>query len=75
MKHIEGPDFPTGGQLLNSKVELRQIYKDGQGTIRVQGEYKLEAKKKRGGTDLVISRRSRTRLSKAVTVVEKIATR
>jgi DNA gyrase subunit A len=54
MKHIDGPDFPTGGQLLNSKVELRQIYKDGQGTIRVRGEYKLE-EKKRGATDIVIT--------------------
>ncbi|HEU0031341.1 MAG TPA: DNA topoisomerase IV subunit A [Kofleriaceae bacterium] len=54
MKHIDGPDFPTGGQLLNTKVELRQIYKDGQGTIRVRGEYKLEDKK-RGGTDIVIT--------------------
>jgi DNA gyrase subunit A len=54
MKHIDGPDFPTGGQLLNSKVELRQIYKDGQGTIRVRGEYKLEDKK-RGGTDIVVT--------------------
>jgi DNA gyrase subunit A len=54
MKHIDGPDFPTGGQLLNSKVELRQIYKDGQGTIRVRGEYKLE-EKKRGGTDIIIT--------------------
>jgi DNA gyrase subunit A len=54
MKHIDGPDFPTGGQLLNSKVELRQIYKDGQGTLRVRGEYKLEDKKK-GGIDLVIT--------------------
>src|SRR5215470_3364185 len=48
MKHIEGPDFPTGGQLLNSKVELRQIYKEGQGAIRVRGEFKLEEKKKGG---------------------------
>jgi DNA gyrase subunit A len=54
MKHIDGPDFPTGGQLLNSKVELRQIYKEGQGTIRVRGEYRLEEKKK-GGTDIVIT--------------------
>jgi len=54
MKHIDGPDFPTGGQMLNSKVELRQIYKDGQGTIRVRGEHKLE-EKKRGGTDIVIT--------------------
>jgi len=70
MKHIDGPDFPTGGQMLNSKVELRQIYKDGQGTIRVRGEYKLEEKKK-GGTDIVI-----TSIPYAMTkssLVEKIA--
>ena len=70
MKHIDGPDFPTGGQLLNSKVELRQIYKDGQGTIRVRGEYKLEERKK-GGTDIVI-----TSIPYAMTkssLVEKIA--
>jgi DNA gyrase subunit A len=70
MKHVDGPDFPTGGQLLNSKIELRQIYKDGQGTIRVRGEYKLEDKK-RGGTDIVI-----TSIPYALTkgdVVEKIA--
>ncbi|HSN29084.1 MAG TPA: DNA gyrase subunit A, partial [Kofleriaceae bacterium] len=54
MKYINGPDFPTGGQMLNSKVELRQIYKDGAGAIRVRGEYKLE-EKKRGGSDLVIT--------------------
>jgi DNA gyrase subunit A len=70
MKHIDGPDFPTGGQLLNSKVELRQIYKDGQGTIRVRGEYKLEDRK-RGGTDIVITSIPYA-LTKA-TVVEKIA--
>ncbi len=54
MKHLQGPDFPTGGQLLNSKVELRSIYETGQGAIRVRGEYKLE-EKKRGGTDIVIT--------------------
>jgi DNA gyrase subunit A len=70
MKHIKGPDFPTGGQLLNSKTELREIYKVGQGTIRVRGEYKRE-ERKRGGTDLVI-----TSIPYALTkrdVVEKIA--
>ena len=70
MKHIDGPDFPTGGQLLNSKVELRQIYKDGQGTLRVRGEYRLEDKKK-GGTDIII-----TSIPYAMTkadLVEKIA--
>ncbi len=70
MKHIKGPDFPTGGQLLNSKTELREIYKLGHGTIRVRGEYKPE-ERKRGGTDIVI-----TSIPYALTkrdVVEKIA--
>jgi len=70
MKHIQGPDFPTGGQVLNSKVELRQIYEDGRGSIRLRGEYKLE-EKKRGGTDVVITSIPYG-LTKA-TVVEKIA--
>ena len=73
MKHIDGPDFPTGGQLLNSKVELRQIYKDGQGTIRLRGEYRLEGRSDsgKGGTDVVI-----TSIPYAMTkadLVEKIA--
>jgi DNA gyrase subunit A len=70
MSHIQGPDFPTGGQILNSKVEIRQIYETGQGTIRLRGEYKLE-EKKRGGTDIVI-----TSIPYAMTkssLVEKIA--
>jgi DNA gyrase subunit A len=70
MKHIQGPDFPTGGQMLNNKVELRQIYEAGQGAIRVRGEYKLETRK-RGGEDIVI-----TSIPYAVTksaVVERIA--
>jgi DNA gyrase subunit A len=70
MKHIQGPDFPTGGQLLNSKVELRQIYEAGQGAIKVRGSYEVE-EKKRGGQDIVITSipYGLTRAS----VVEKIA--
>ena len=33
LKHIKGPDFPTGGEILTSKRELREIYETGQGTI------------------------------------------
>jgi DNA gyrase subunit A len=42
MKFIRGPDFPTGGQILNSKKELRDIYETGQGAIRLRGEYNIE---------------------------------
>ena len=37
---VQGPDFPTGGHIINSKEELRDIYRDGQGTIRMRGESK-----------------------------------
>jgi DNA gyrase subunit A len=70
MKFVQGPDFPTGGQILNSKPELRQIYEQGQGAIRVRGEYKLEDLK-RGGQQIVI-----TSIPYALTkssVVERIA--
>ncbi len=46
LKHIKGPDFPTGGQVLNTKVELRKIYDSGHGAIRVRGQYQIEKTKK-----------------------------
>ena len=39
MKSIKGPDFPTGGEILNSRTELREIYETGQGLVRVRGEF------------------------------------
>jgi DNA gyrase subunit A len=70
LKYIKGPDFPTGGQVLNSKVELRQIYEQGQGTVRVRAEHKLEPRP-RGGADIIVTSIPYG-LTKA-TVVEKIA--
>ncbi len=34
---VQGPDFPTGGQIINSKEELREIYRTGQGSIKIRG--------------------------------------
>ncbi len=42
LKHIKGPDFPTGGQILNSKKELREMYQTGSGGVRIRAEYSLE---------------------------------
>ncbi len=39
MKSLKGPDFPTGGEILNNRTELREIYETGQGSIRLRGEY------------------------------------
>ncbi|HWT86480.1 MAG TPA: DNA topoisomerase (ATP-hydrolyzing), partial [Myxococcales bacterium] len=54
LKHIKGPDFPTGGQILNSKSELRAIYETGQGSVRVRGEWKLEDLP-RGGKQIIVT--------------------
>lgn len=43
MKHIKGPDFPTGGIILNSKAELRKAYETGLGAIKIRGIWKLES--------------------------------
>ncbi len=45
---IQGPDFPTGGQVINTKEELREIYRTGQGTIKVRGTTKPGATTKGG---------------------------
>ena len=39
MKSIKGPDFPTGGEILNTRTELREIYETGQGLVRLRGEF------------------------------------
>ena len=36
---VRGPDFPTGGQVLNTRDELREIYKTGQGAIRMRATW------------------------------------
>ena len=38
-KFVTGPDFPTGGQVLNPADELREIYRSGSGTIRMRATW------------------------------------
>ena len=53
MKYVKGPDFPTGGIVIN-KDELAQIYETGVGKIKVRGKVDIE-KGKAGKTNVVIS--------------------
>jgi DNA gyrase/topoisomerase IV subunit A len=34
---VQGPDFPTGGQVINTKEELREIYQTGHGSLKIRG--------------------------------------
>ena len=38
-KWVKGPDFPTGGHVLNSPQELKEIYKTGSGSIRLRATW------------------------------------
>ena len=40
-KYIKGPDFPTGGQILNSPEEIKAIYRTGSGSIRLRGTWDI----------------------------------
>jgi DNA gyrase subunit A len=40
-RYIKGPDFPTGGQILNSADELKEIYQTGSGSIRLRGTWDM----------------------------------
>ena len=42
LKFIKGPDFPTGGQVLASKRDLKEIYEAGSGSLKLRGEWELE---------------------------------
>ncbi|HEX2877502.1 MAG TPA: DNA topoisomerase (ATP-hydrolyzing) [Polyangiaceae bacterium] len=45
---IKGPDFPTGGQLVSSAEEIKQVYETGQGGLKLRGTWKLAAPTKSG---------------------------
>ncbi|HNP63729.1 MAG TPA: DNA topoisomerase IV subunit A [Woeseiaceae bacterium] len=49
MKHIKGPDFPTGGELVSPAGDIKEIYTTGNGTLRLRASYKME------GNDIVIT--------------------
>jgi len=70
LKHVKGPDFPTGGELLSSRAELRTAYETGQGALRLRGQYKEETLP-RGKRQVVVTSIPYT-VNKA-TLIEQIA--
>ncbi len=50
MKYIKGPDFPTGGIVVN-KDDLAEIYETGTGKIKIRGKVDVEEIKRRTEED------------------------
>lgn len=42
LNKVKGPDFPLGGKIIADRATLRRIYEDGNGSIKIQAEWKVE---------------------------------
>ncbi len=69
MKHVPGPDFPTGGIIIGKDI-IKQGYNKGRGSFKIRGEIEFEEKK--GGRDLLIIKSIPYQVNKSI-LIEKIA--
>ncbi len=69
MKHVPGPDFPTGGTIIGKDI-IKQGYNKGRGSFKIRGEIEVEAKK--SGRDLLIIKSIPYQINKSI-LNEKIA--
>ena len=69
MKHIPGPDFPTGGVIIGKDI-IKQGYKSGRGSFKIRGEINIEQIK--GGKERLVITSIPYQVNKS-TLNEKIA--
>ena len=69
MKHVPGPDFPTGGVIIGKDI-IKQGYNKGRGSFKIRGEIEFEEKK--GGREILIIKSIPYQVNKSV-LIEKIA--
>ncbi len=69
MKHIPGPDFPTGGIIIGKDI-IKQGYNKGRGSFKIRGEIELEEKK--SGRETLIIKSIPYQVNKSI-LIEKIA--
>ncbi len=69
MKHVPGPDFPTGGIIIGKDI-IKQGYNKGRGSFKIRGEIDLEEKK--SGRETLILKSIPYQVNKSM-LIEKIA--
>ena len=69
MKHVPGPDFPTGGVIIGKDI-IKQGYNKGRGSFKIRGEIDLEEKK--SGRESLIIKSIPFQVNKSI-LIEKIA--
>jgi DNA gyrase subunit A len=54
-RYVKAPDFPTGGEILNSPQEITEIYRSGVGAVRLRGTWQLGEPSRAGKRVIVTS--------------------
>src|SRR5262249_15629350 len=54
MKHVRGPDLPLGGRIITERRELRTVYEEGRGSIKVRAEWQLDREKRKEVPDRIV---------------------
>lgn len=55
LRHIKGPDFPTGGEIIVQSDSLEEIYRTGHGALRVRGTFSVETIGRGGKVNLILT--------------------
>jgi len=42
MKHVKGPDLPTGAEIISPRADLKEFYEKGVGTFKARATYEIE---------------------------------
>src|SRR5262249_15687914 len=53
-RYVKAPDFPTGGEIVNTPEGLKDIYKTGSGTVRLRSTW-IEGPKSRSGLTIYVT--------------------
>ncbi len=54
MERVQGPDFPTGGIIVEARASLLETYETGRGGVRVRARWEVE-KLERGGWRIIVT--------------------
>lgn len=69
--HIKGPDFPTGGVILEDQDEITSFYKEGSGSFTIRAKWHLEDVSSNGKKAIIVTEVPYS--TNKSTLVEKIA--